>query len=138
MKRATIPLAGAALLVAVTILRMPPPSALIRRAATPFDRSRDPGSGPAFILFTQASALIPDGARVAVGAPSRDVEESFHAYQLAAGLLPKRSVVIAPRASPPVSPGVDFLIVLGGEPPPLPRARCLLRVAQGTVWRLDE
>ncbi len=137
MTRAAIPLAGAALLVAATFFTMPPPRVLIRRAATPFDRARDPGTGSAFILLTRASALIPEGARVAVGTPSPSLEESIYVYQLAAGLLPGRSVVSAPRASPPASHGVDFLIVLGGEPPPLPRARCLFRGPQGTVWRLD-
>ncbi|MGH9368571.1 MAG: hypothetical protein ACRD3M_12945 [Thermoanaerobaculia bacterium] len=137
MKRAGIPLAGSALLVAVALLRLPPPRELLRPVATPFDRARDPGAGPAFVLFLQASSLIPEGAHVAVGAASRNAEETIYAYQLAAGLLPNRNVVSALQAFLPDGPRMDFLIVLGGEPPPLPRARCLLRVPQGTVWRLD-
>ena len=68
VKPAAVAPAGSALLVAVAILHLPPPAALTRRVATPFDHTRDPGAAAAFVLFAQASTLIPSGSAVAVAA----------------------------------------------------------------------
>ncbi|MGE5278157.1 MAG: hypothetical protein ACM3SU_14255 [Acidobacteriota bacterium] len=137
MKPAAVALAGSALLVAVAILHLPPPAALTRRVATPFDRTRDPGAAPAFVLFAQASTLIPTGSAVAVAAASKDPRESEYCYRLAAGLLPNLELRRPPEATTPDAGAPQYLIVVGAGSPAFPGER-LLQTPQGTVWRLHD
>jgi hypothetical protein len=129
MRREAAPLLGAALVTAVALARLPPPRSLLRPAATPFDRSRDPGAGPSFVLMTRAAALIPPGASVAIRAASGSLAESAYCGQIAAGLLPGRKIL--PAAS---HEGARFLVVAGKNPPEQEHARLLLKTPQGAVW----
>ena len=90
LTRGAVSLAGSALLLAAAILRLPPPADLLRRVATPFDRTRAHGAGPAFVLLSSAAPLIPAGASVEVR--SSDPAAAEYAYQLAVGMLPGRVV----------------------------------------------
>ena len=137
MKPAAIALAGSALLVAVAILHLPPPAALTRRVATPFDHTRDPGAAAAFVLFAQASALIPSGSAVAVAAASRDPRESEYCYRLAAGLLPNFDLRLPPEATTPDAGAPQYLIVVGTGSRAVSGER-ILQTSQGTVWRLRD
>jgi len=129
MKRDSVPLAGAALLAVLAVTRLPPPRALFFAAATPFDRTRDPGAGPSFVLMTQAAQLIPPGASVAVRAASGREEQSSYCRLIAVGLLPGRRVLAAERQGE-----ADFLVVAGAEAYQAPGARLLLQTPQGTLW----
>ncbi len=131
MRREAAPLVGAALLAAVAFARLPAPRALLHPPATPFDRTRDPGAGPTLVLMTQAAALIPRGASVAVRAASGSDTESAYCGQIAAGLLPGRRIL--PTGADSVA---RYLVVAGENPPEQDRGRLLLTTPQGAVWEL--
>ncbi len=136
MKRATLPLTGAVLLVAAAALRLPHTRQIFRPEANPFCRTLSPFDGPIFALLEQASGKIPPGARVAVEASSRRPAESAYFALVASGMLPGRDVR---SASPPPRDGwrPDFLVVLGSRLPEAP-VRPVLRSPEGTVWRTSE
>ena len=133
MRRAVVPLAGAGLLVAVAVLRLPPPHALLSATATPFDRSKDPGAGPTLVLVTAAARLVPPGASVAVRAVSGSAEETAYCTLLAASLLPGRDVQ---AAETPVESGrPDYVIVAGANAASQDFGQLLFESPQGAVWR---
>lgn len=133
MRRAVVPLAGAGLLVAVAALRLPPPGALLRPSATPFDRSKDPGAGPTLVLLTAVAPLVPPGASVAVRASSGSAEETAYCTLLAASLLPGRDVQ---AAEAPVEAGKpEYVIVVGANAARQDFGRLLFESPQGAVWR---
>jgi hypothetical protein len=134
MKRAALPLAGSAILVAVAVLRLPPPRLLLRQVATPFDRSKDPGAGAHLILLTQVSALIPKGASVAVRAASGDPTQSVYSTLQAMSLLPGREIL--PPESDIREARPDFLLLAGQADDDVP-GRLLLRTPQGALWKLE-
>lgn len=137
MKPAAIALAGSALLIAVAIVRLPAPAALARRAATPFDHTRDPGAAAAFVLFARASTLIPGGSAVAIVAASRDPRESEYCYRLAAGLLPSLDLRRPLEATTPSEGVPQYVIVVGSGRSEVFPGRRLLQTSQGAVWRLE-
>jgi hypothetical protein len=137
VKPAAVALAGSALLVGVAILHLPPPAALARRVATPFDHTRDPGAAAAFVLFARASNLIPSGSSVAVSAASRDPRESEYCYRIAAGLLPNLELRRPPEATVPDAGAPQYLIVVGVGCRAV-SGRRILQTPQGTIWRLQD
>jgi len=133
MRRAVVPLAGAGLLVAVAVLRLPPPRALLAPTATPFDRSKDPGAGPALALLTAADPLLPSGAPVAVRAASGSADETAYCTLLAASLLPGREVQAAETSLE--SGRAEYVVVVGAGGAPSEFGRIVLESPQGAVWR---
>jgi len=131
MRRSAVPLAGAALLTAAALARLPPLPVLLQRPATLFDRTRDPGAGPTLVLLTRALVVIPRGASVAVRASSGIPAESSYCRQLAAGLLPDRVVLPSDAES-----RADFLVLAGPPTPVDVRGRLLLATPQGAIWEL--
>ena len=130
MTRARLVLAGSALLTLVSIVRLPPLPQLLRRPATPFDRTLSRGAGPAFVLLTAAESRIPAGATVEVMSSDPAAEE--YVRLVAIGLLPGRAI----RRVGDADPTVRYRIVLGAESGDraLSRSTLLLRTAQGSVW----
>jgi len=137
VKRAAVALAGAALLVAFAALRLVETRPRNLPESNPFRRTLSPFDGAAFALLERCSGSIPQGAAVAVEAPSRRPGDSAYCMLLARGLLPGRDVRVA---SPPGAPDgwmPQFLIMLGSRQPDV-AGRLLLRTPEGTVWRLRE
>lgn len=134
MTRAAVPLTGALLLVVAAAARLPPPSDLVRPAATPFDRSEDRGAGPALVFFTRVAPLVPPGSSVAARAASGDPRASDTCSLLASSLLPGRLVV--PARIPIETARPDYAVYLGrGDPSPA-IGRLVLRTSQGSLWKL--
>jgi len=134
LKRAILPLAGAALLVAAAALRLPRPFTLLRPDANPFRRTVSPFDGRLYALAQAAEPSIPSGARVAVDLPGRTPQESAYCAMVVSGLLPGRDVRPVP-APPDWAPAFRIRVgrlveADGGE--------LLFRLSDGEVRRLDK
>jgi len=129
-------LAGAALLTALAIARLPSFPDLVHPPSTPFDRSAMPASAVSYRLFQAAAAVVPAGASVAVLAQPRDAARETALHREAVALLPGRKVVPAALWGLPTGreSQADFLIVAGGIPSP-PPGTLLLEMPRGTVFR---
>ena len=129
-------LAGAALLTALAIARLPPFPELVHAPSTPFDRSTMPGSAVSYRLFQAAAAVVPAGASVAALSQPRDAMRETSLHREAVALLPGRKVVAAALWDAPTGreSEADFLVVAGGIPSPSP-GTLLLEMPGGTVWR---
>lgn len=132
MKRSAVPLAGAALLTAAALARLPSLPVLLKRPATLFDRTRDPGAGPSLVLMTRAATLLPAGAAVAVRATSGILEQSSYCRQLAASLLPGHLVVAAGEEER----RARFLILVGPDARAKIDGRLLFAAPQGAIWEI--
>jgi hypothetical protein len=132
----TTALIGAAILLAVTLTRLPSFFALLYPPLTPFDRAH-PRIVPAFALLTEARAVLPAGASVTVLSEPPDAVSDTDMHHLAVALLPGRRVLPAafrgmPR--PDLARLAEFVVVVG-QAPPAPPGDVLLKRAEGTVWR---
>ena len=130
-------LAGAAILLAATATTLPPPRALLRAPATPFDRSLASHLAPAFALIAEARRVLPEGARVTVTSEPVDASLDNMTHRLGVALLPGRSVYPAalfgnPR--PDVASQAEYVVVVGAMPD-RPPGELLLARPEGTVWR---
>lgn len=129
-------LAGATILLAAALLRLPSPLALLHPPQTPYDRSKR-HLVPSFILLTAARDVVPRGARVTVTSEPPDPALDTDTHHMAVALLPGRIVLPAARwgtARPDLIPSADYVIVVGAKPAAL-RGELLLTRGEGTVWR---
>jgi hypothetical protein len=130
-------LAGAAALAVVTAATLPPPRALFRAPATPFDRSRARYLAPAFSLIAEARRVLPENARVTVTSEPPDPSLDNMTHRLGVALLPGRSVYPAAlfgKPSPEESARAEYVVVVGTAPQ-APPGDLLLARPEGTVWR---
>ena len=116
--------------------RLPSPLALFHPPQTPYDRCQR-ALAPAFVLLTEAAAVLPAGARVVVTSepPNASFDTSLH--HLGIALLPGRTVIPAARYQrprPDLVRQADYIVVVGPAPKSAPGERLLER-SQGTVWR---
>jgi hypothetical protein len=133
VKRAVLPLAGAALLVVAAALRLPRPYSLLRLDANPFRRTLSPHDGHIYALAEAAAPAIPVRARIAVECAPERPQETAYCVMVVRGLLPGRDVRGVPREA---DWRPDFLIRegKGGEPA---GGRLLFRIADGEIWRFE-
>jgi hypothetical protein len=130
-------LAGATVLIAVTVATLPPPRALLRAPATPLDRSLAGYLAPAFALIAEARRVVPPAARVTVTTEPLDPFLDNMTHRLGVALLPGRSVLpatLAGEAVPAVASQSEYVVVVGGAPA-APPGDLLLARPEGTVWR---
>lgn len=130
-------LAGAALLLLLTAVALPPPKALFRAPATPFDRSLAKHLAPAFALITEARSVVPPGARVTVTSEPPDPSLDNMTHRLGVALLPGRRVYAAAlfgQPRPEVAAQAEYVIVVGTVPQ-APPGDLLLARPEGTIWR---
>jgi hypothetical protein len=133
VKRAILPLAGSALLVAAAMLRLPRPFTLLRPDPNPFRRTVSPFDGRLYALAQAAGPSIPNGARVAVELPGRTPQESAYCAMVVSGLLPGRDVRPAPA-----TPGwVPAFLIRVGRSVEVDGGEILFRLPDGEVRRLD-
>ena len=116
---------------------LPPPRALLRAPATPFDRSLARYLAPAFALIEQARRVVPEGVSVTVTSEPMDPFLDNMTHRAGVALLPGRSVYPAalfglPR--PDVASKAEYVIVVGAVPAE-PPGDLLLARPEGTVWR---
>ena len=132
----TTALAGAAALLLATLARLPSPLALFHPPQTPYDRSKR-HLASAFVLLTQARAVVPAGASVAVTSEPADAALDTDTHHLGVALLPGRLVIPAalwgtPR--PDLARQAEYVVVIG-KTPAAPQGDRLLACVEGTVWR---
>ena len=132
----TTALAGAAVLLLAALARLPSPLALFHPPQTPYDRSK-PHLVPAFVLLTQARAVVPAGASVTVTSEPVDAALDTDTHRLGVALLPGRLVIPAAlwaTSRPDLAQQAEYLVVVG-KAPAAPQGDRLLACAEGTVWR---
>ncbi|HEY6051652.1 MAG TPA: hypothetical protein VIZ58_10410 [Thermoanaerobaculia bacterium] len=134
-------LAGAAVLLGIGAARLPVPRELLRRPATPFDRSDAPAA-PAFRLLSRAAGVVPAGAVAAVRAQPRNAADETMLHFLGVALLPGRRVLPAAAWSqftPEYEAQAEYIVVVGPAPPAgygaAERLRLLDSDPSGTVWK---
>jgi hypothetical protein len=129
-------LAGAALLLAATMTRLPRPQALFHPPRTPYDRGPQPHLAPAFVVLTRAREVVPLGASVTVTSEPLDSVLDSSTHHMGVALLPGRLVLPAALygiARPDLARQADY-IVLVGQQPAEPPGRRLLSLNEGSVW----
>lgn len=129
-------LTGAAVLLLATLARLPSPLALFHPPQTPYDRSKR-HLVPAFVLLTQARAVVPAGASVTVTSEPADAALDTDTHHLGVALLPGRLVIPAAlwgTSRPDLARQAEYVVVIG-KTPAAPQGDRLLACAQGTVWR---
>lgn len=131
-----IALAGAALLLAATAARLPNPRALLHPPQTPYDRS-NPRLAPAFLLLTEAAAVLPARAWVTITSEPKDPALDTDTHRVGIALLPGR--VVLPSASwgiprPELARAADYVVIVGTMPAAVPGDLLLAR-PEGSVWR---
>jgi len=128
-------LGGAAVLLALSILRLPPLPEIVHAPATPFDRTK-PGMALEYRLLQEAAALIPEGASVSVVCAPRNFTRETQLHREAVALLPGRKVIPAAVWETPTyaDEQAEFLIVAGPHHA-RERGTALLETPLGSVWR---
>ena len=134
---AAVSLAGAAALTALSIARLPPPTAWLHAPATPFDRSEARSARNPFLLLQKAASVVPAGASVVMRTEPPDAVVDTSLFPSAVALLPGRRVLPAalwgsPR--PELERQAEFVVLLGSLPRARP-GRLLLATPEGTVWQ---
>lgn len=135
-------LAGAAVLLGMGAARLPVPREILRRPATPYDRTDTPGAAPAFLLLSQAARVVPAGAVAAVRAQPRNAAAETMLHFLGVALLPGRRVLPTAAWSqftPDYEAQAEYIVVVGHPPPAdygaAERLRLLYSDPTGTVWK---
>lgn len=137
-RRVALPLAGAALLAALSVARLPWSAWPFGFPATPLQHSAAQAILPDCRLLIEASRLLPEDASVLVRREPRNpwAETLFH--RLAVALLPGRRVLPAAIWGSPAPPDLElrarYVVVLGARPEP-PPGELLLTTPDGTIWR---
>lgn len=129
-------LAGATLLLAASLARLPSPLAVLELPPTPFHRSSK-HLEPAFVLLTYAREVIPRGSLVTVTSEPANPVLDIHTHHMAVALLPGRTVLPAalwggPR--PDLAAAADYVVIVGARPQTF-AGDLLLERREGTVWR---
>ena len=128
-------MAGAAILLAAAIARLPSPRALFYPPLTPYDRGQV-HLAPAFVLLTAARDVVPPGASVTVTSEPLDPVLDSGTHHMGIALLPGRLVLPAAlfdRARPDLARQADYIVVVGRQPSEPPGDR-LLSIREGSVW----
>jgi hypothetical protein len=127
--------AGAVILTALAIVRLPRFPDLVRAPSTPFDRSA-PDTAAVYRLLQAAAAVIPSGASVAPLSQPRHPVRETELHRQAVALLPGRKVIPAALWDEPTGreTEAEFLIVAGPRPFPAP-GTLLAETPRGSVWR---
>jgi hypothetical protein len=135
-------LAGAAVLLGMGAARLPAPAEILRRPATPYDRTDAPGAAPAFLLLSQAARVVPPGAAATVRAQPRSAVDETMLHFLGVALLPGRRVLPAAAWSqftPDYESQAEYIVVVGPPPPAgygeAEGLRLLHSDPTGTVWK---
>jgi hypothetical protein len=134
-------LAGAAVLLGMGAARLPAPREILRRPATPYDRTDAPGAAPAFLLLSHAARVVPAGAVAAVRAQPRNATDETMLHFLGVALLPGRRVLPTAAWSqftPEYEAQAEYIVVVGPPPPAgyaAERLRLLYSDPTGTVWK---
>jgi hypothetical protein len=128
-------LAGAVVLTALAIVKLPRFSDLVHAPSTPFDRSA-PEAAAVYRLFQAAAAVIPPGASVAPLWQPRHPMRETELHRQAVALLPGRRVIPAALWDVPTGreAEAEFLVVAGPRPSPAP-GTLLAETPRGSVWR---
>lgn len=129
-------LSGSAVLVAFAVSRLPTPRDWFQLPSTPLDRHAVRSAVPAFRLLSEAAAVIPHGASVAVRSEPPDPNQDTSLHRMAVGLLPGRRVLpfaLWGMPRPDIGQAAQFLVVIGPKPAPSP-GRLILELPYGTVW----
>ena len=128
-------LGGAAVLLILSTLRLPPLPDILHAPATPFDRT-NPKTALGYRLLLDAAALIPQGASVSVVCAPRDFERETELHREAVALLPGRKVIPAAVWGTPTyaDEQAEFLIVAGPNHA-RERGTALFETPLGSVWR---
>jgi hypothetical protein len=136
--RLLAPLAGAAVLVAVSLAGLPWSDHPFARPRTPFDRSAAKSVAPGFALLRAADAVIPPGGVVLVRTEPEDPTSETYFHRFALALLPGREVLPAAYYGTPTPPEVwnraSYVVVVGRKPAQ-PPGRLLMETPDGTVWK---
>jgi hypothetical protein len=130
-------LAGAAILLALTLPALPPLRQLRQAPATPFDRSLARHLAPAFALIEAARPVLPPAARVTVTSEPLNPILDNTTHRLGVALLPGRDVIPAAlmgASRPELAAQAEYVVVVG-RPPATPPGELLLACPEGTVWR---
>ncbi len=130
-------LAGSALLIALSIRRLPAPSEVLQAPATPYDHAASRDAVPALRLLRRAAAVIPAPGSVACRSEPSNATKDTSLYRYAVAMLPGRTVWPAALwdvSSPELQARAEYLVVLGGSPA-APPGEILLETPDGTVWR---
>jgi hypothetical protein len=129
-------LAGAVILTALAISKLPRLPEVLRAPSTPFDRNPAPGAVADFKLFREAASVVPPGASVAALSQPRNAVRETSLHREAVALLPGRRVLPAAlwNNATHLEDQADFLIVAGGKPEP-PPGPLLLETPWGSVWQ---
>jgi hypothetical protein len=128
-------LAGAAILLTVTMTLLPSPRALFHPPQTPYDRG-PVHLAPAFVLLSAAREVVPLGASVTVTSEPLDSVLDSSTHHMGVALLPGRLVLPAAlfgRARSDLARQADYIVVVGQQPAEPPGNR-LLWLQEGSVW----
>jgi hypothetical protein len=138
--RLLAPLAGAAVLVAVTLAGLPWRDHPFARPRTPFDKSAAKSVATGFALLRDAQSVIPHGAVVVARTEPRDPIQETYFHRFALALLPEREVLPAAYYGATTPPEVwnraGYVVVVGRKPAE-PPGRLLLETPDGTVWKRE-
>lgn len=128
-------LGGAAVLLVISILRLPPLPDVVHAPATPFDRT-NPKMALEYRLLLEAAARIPEGASVSVVCAPRDFSRETELHREAVALLPGRKVIPAAVWGTPTyaDEQAEFLIVAGPHHA-RERGTALFETPFGSLWR---
>jgi hypothetical protein len=140
VRRAALALAGAAILAAVSLTRVPWGRNPLRRPRSPFDRGVTSSVASGFALLSEAARLLPPSVSVVARTQPPDPVAETYFHRFAVSLLPGRRVLPAAMygvATPPEMWRAAQYLVLIGPPPAQPPGRLLLETPEGTVWRLQ-
>jgi hypothetical protein len=140
VRRAALALAGAAILAAVSLARVPWGRDLLRRPRTPFDRSAANAMAPVFALLSAAAGVVPAGASVAARTEPPDPIQETWVHRFAVSLLPDRRVLPVALYGRALPEGdwrkADYFVIVGPRPARDP-GRLLLETPDGTVWHRE-
>ena len=130
-------LGGSALLIALSVGRLPATSEVFLAPATPYDHAASRDAVPALRLLRRAAGVVPVQASVACRSEPFNATKDTSLYRYAVAMLPGRTVWPAALwdvASPELETRAEYLVVLG-QSPAAPPGEILLETPDGTVWR---
>ncbi len=129
-------LAGAAVLMALSVSRLPPMPDILRAPSTPFDRSTEAAAAPDYSFLWEVASHIPRGVSVAPVSEPRDPARETVLHREAVALLPGRKILPSAVWNEPthLEDQAEFLIVAGPRPSP-PPGTLVFETAKGSVWR---
>jgi len=131
-------LAGAAILLGLSIGALPWRSGVLRAPSTPFDNSLASAMASDFRLFAEADAVLPPGVSVTAISEPRDSGRETALHRAAIALLPRRKIYPAALwslASPNLEAQADYIVVAGRKPSQAPGDLLLLEMPSGTIWK---